>query len=65
MARQDILKDVRELLGEVPGWIDTMPDDLLEHNWRQITWTLGDSALNAQQKALVAFGAAAAVRCPY
>lgn len=65
MAREDIYAEVRELLGDVPGWIDSMPDGLLEQNWRLITWTLGDSALTAQQKALVAFGAASAVRCPY
>ncbi len=65
MARQDILNEVREVLGQVPGWIESMPEDLLEHNWRQISWTLGDGVLDAQQKALVAFGAAAAVRCAY
>ncbi len=65
MAREDILNEARALLGHVPGWIEQMPDDLLEYNWGQFTWTLQDSALNAQQKALVAFGAASAVRCPY
>jgi hypothetical protein len=65
MARQEHLDQVKQMLGSVPGWIDGLPDDQLEHLWPLIVWQLSDTTLTAQQKALVAFGAAGAAHCPY
>ena len=65
MAREDILDQIRQAFGAVPGWLEGLPDPQLEHQWGLISWVLGDSQLTAQQKALVAFGAAGAVHCPY
>jgi hypothetical protein len=65
MARQDILDQISQTLGAVPGWLAGMPDPQLEHQWGLISWVLSDTVLSARDKALVAFGAAAAVHCPY
>ena len=65
MARQDILDQVRQMLGSVPGWVDGLPDGQLEYLWPLIVWQLSDTKLSARDKALVAFGAAGAVHCPY
>jgi hypothetical protein len=65
MARDDALNQMRQTLGDVPDWLAGFPDPLLELIWGQLAWVLSDSELNATQKALVAFGAAAAVHCPY
>ena len=65
MARQDILDHISQTLGAVPGWLAGMPDPQLEHQWGMIAWVLSDSTLSARDKALVSFGAAAAVHCPY
>ena len=65
MTRQEILDQITQTLGSVPGWLGGLPDPQLEHQWGLISWVLSDSALSARDKALVAFGAAAAVHCPY
>lgn len=65
MARQEITAEIQQLLGSVPGWLDGLPDEQLEHFWPLIKWQLSDTKLTVLQKALVAFGAAGAVHCPY
>ncbi len=65
MARQDTLDQISKALGAVPEWLNVLPDHLLEHQWSLLAWALGDSELSAKEKALVSFGAAAAVHCPY
>jgi hypothetical protein len=65
MARQEALDQIKQTMGAVPGWLEGLPDPQLEHQWGLIAWVLGDSQLSARDKALVAFGAAEAVHCPY
>ena len=65
MARSDIMKEITDVLGGVPGWLDSYPDGQLEHAWDSLKWVLGDTRLSAREKALVSFGAAAAVQCQY
>ncbi len=65
MTRQQILEQISETLGSVPGWLGDQPDPHLEHLWGLTAWFLSDSKLTARDKALVAFGAAAAGRCSY
>lgn len=65
MARQDILNEMQEMFGLAPGYLADLPDDQLEQTWPQFKWLLSDTTLTAQQKALVSFGVAAALRCPY
>ena len=65
MARANIMKEATDLLGGVPGWLECFPDGQLEHAWATLKWTLGDTRLTTREKALVSFGAAAAVQCQY
>jgi hypothetical protein len=65
MTRQEILDQVTQTLGSVPGWIDSVQLPQLEHVWGHTLWFLSDSKLSARDKALAAFGAAAAVHCAY
>jgi hypothetical protein len=65
MTRQEIYEQISQTLGAVPGWLDGLPDSQLEHQWSLTAWFLSDSELSARDKALVAFGAAGAVHCPY
>jgi hypothetical protein len=65
MERQDILNQITQALGSVPGWLSGLPDPQLEHQWGLIAWFLSDSKLSARDKALVAFGAASTIHCPY
>jgi alkylhydroperoxidase/carboxymuconolactone decarboxylase family protein YurZ len=53
-------------MGGVPGWLERLSDEQqLASVWGHTLWFLSDSKLTARDKALVAFGAAAANRCPY
>lgn len=65
MARQDTLNEIRQTLGDVPGWLDGMTDGQLDMAWGSLTWVLSDTELSARDKALVSFGAAGAAHCPY
>jgi hypothetical protein len=65
MARQDILNEIEQTLGTAPEWLAGIPDPQLEHQWGLIRWLLSDTQLSSRDKALVAYGAAAAVHCPY
>jgi alkylhydroperoxidase/carboxymuconolactone decarboxylase family protein YurZ len=65
MKRQEILEQVTKAMGTVPDWLGKLPDPQLEHVWGMTAWFLSDSKLSARDKALVAFGAASAVHCPY
>ncbi|MFQ5854240.1 MAG: carboxymuconolactone decarboxylase family protein [Anaerolineae bacterium] len=63
--RQDILNDIEEAFGFVPGWLGDMPDGVLEQYWTNHVWVCNDTALSGRDKALIAFGAAAAIHCGY
>ncbi len=65
MARQEVLDQIQQMLGAVPGWFAGMPDPQLEHQWGLTVWFLSDTKLSGRDKALVAFGAAATAHCVY
>ena len=65
MARQEIVEQVEQDFGLVPGFMAEMPDPVLEQYWTTLNWVLSDTALSARDKALVAFGAATAIHCSY
>jgi AhpD family alkylhydroperoxidase len=64
-VRQEILGEIEEAFGFVPGWLSGMPDAVLEQYWTNHVWVCSDSALSGREKALIAFGAAAAIHCGY
>ncbi|MBE0480031.1 MAG: hypothetical protein IBX68_03525 [Dehalococcoidia bacterium] len=65
MNREEIFRQVKESTGAVPDWLAAFPDSHLEHIWAMISWMSSDSRLTSQEKALIGFGAAASVHCPY
>ena len=65
MSRQEILDQITEMFGMVPDYLGGLPDPQLEHLWGQFVWYLSDTKLSARDKALIGFGASAAVHCPY
>ena len=65
MTRQEILAQIEQTFGSVPEWWGGAPDYVLERWWTEMGWLQTDTALTAGQKALVAFGAAAAIHCEY
>jgi hypothetical protein len=65
MTRQEIYNQIKQAMGSVPGWMEGMPDSVLDQYWATTKWLMTDTGLSARDKALVAFGAASAVHCPY
>jgi AhpD family alkylhydroperoxidase len=64
-TRQENLVDIEGAFGFIPGWLDEMPDEVLDQYWVNHVWVCNDSALPAREKMLIAFGAAAAIHCGY
>jgi hypothetical protein len=65
MNRQEILDQIEQAFGFVPGYFSGAPDAVLAQWWTLLGWVLSDTKLLARDKALVAFGAAAAIHCEY
>jgi hypothetical protein len=65
MSRQEILAQITQAYGFVPGFFAGAPDVVLEQWWSELGWLQSDSALSARDKVLVSFGAAAAIHCEY
>ena len=65
MSRQEILDQITQAFGFVPEHCDKAPDVVLDQFWSLLGWLLSDTKLLGRDKALVAFGAAAAIHCEY
>ena len=65
MNRQEILGQIKQAYGFVPGFFAGAPDVVLEQWWNELGWLQSDTALSARDKVLVAFGAASAIHCEY
>jgi len=66
MSRSDVEQEIRETLGQVPSFFETMPDSTLENEWREFkVFQLSDTALTVREKQLIGYAVAAAIHCPY
>jgi AhpD family alkylhydroperoxidase len=66
MSRTDVEQDIRETLGQIPSFFETMPDSTLENEWREFkVFQLSDTELTAREKHLIGYAVAAAIHCPY
>ncbi|MFC6953286.1 carboxymuconolactone decarboxylase family protein [Halorubellus litoreus] len=58
--------EVEEHLGQVPSFIEALPEAAADHGWGMMRdFQLGETELSGREKALVGLGAAAAIQCPY
>ncbi|MFA9503438.1 carboxymuconolactone decarboxylase family protein [Natrinema sp. H-ect1] len=66
MVSTETRAEVEEYLGQVPRWIDALPESAADHSWEVVRdLLLGETVLEQREKALVALGAASAIQCPY
>jgi AhpD family alkylhydroperoxidase len=66
MSRSDTEDDIRQTLGQVPSFFESMPDATLENEWREFkVFQLSDTVLTAREKQLIGYAVAAAIHCPY
>jgi AhpD family alkylhydroperoxidase len=66
MSRSDTERDIRDTLGQVPSFFETMPDSTLENEWNEFKkFQLQDTELTVREKQLIGYAVAAAIHCPY
>lgn len=66
MSRSDTEREIRETLGRVPSFFESMPDSTLENEWNEFKkFQLTDTALTVREKHLIGYAVAAAIHCPY
>ena len=66
MVSNETRAEIEEYLGQVPSWIEALPEASADHSWMIVRdLQLGESELEQREKALVALGAASAIQCPY
>jgi AhpD family alkylhydroperoxidase len=66
MSRSDVERDIRETLGQIPSFFESMPDSTLENEWNEFkVFQLTDTVLTAREKQLIGYAVAAAIHCPY
>ena len=66
MARADTKADIRETLGLVPGFFESLPDSLLESEWESFkSIELNETAIPNKYKELIGIAVSGATRCRY
>ena len=63
---EDTLRDIRQNLGIVPGFMKGLPKDVLVNEWPSFKkYTLEESEIPAKQRELLGLAVAANIKCPY
>jgi len=66
MVSTDTQTEIEEVLGQVPSWIEALPEASADHSWKIVRdLQLSETELTNREKALVGVGAASAIQCPY
>ncbi len=66
MNRQQVLDDIQQTLGKVPGFIQEMPDDTLEQEWGLFKrFEVQETSIPPKYRELMGLAAAATLHCWY
>lgn len=66
MARSDVHREMKEMFGEVLGFIDLIPDQFIDAEWELIKGVqLGETLIPNKYKELIGLAVAATTRCRY
>ena len=66
MARTDVHREMKELFGEVIGFIDLIPDEYIDSEWDLIKRVqFGETLIPNKYKELIGLSVAAVTRCRY
>jgi AhpD family alkylhydroperoxidase len=66
MNRQQVIDEIKETLGKVPGFIQSLPDETLEHEWGLFKrFELEETSIPNKYKQLMGITAAATLHCWY
>lgn len=63
---QETLTDIEETIGSVPGFMETVPEDAMIHEWPVFKqYVLGESDIPPKYRELIELAVAATLKCPY
>ena len=66
MARTDVQREMKELFGEVIGFVDLIPDEFIDSEWDLIKRVqFGETLIPNKYKELIGLSVAAVTRCRY
>lgn len=66
MARTDVQREMKEMFGEVIGFVDLIPDQYIDAEWDLIKQVqLGETLIPNKYKELIGLAVAAVTRCRY
>ena len=66
MARTDVQREMKEMFGEVIGFVDLIPDQFIDAEWELLKGVqLGETLIPNKYKELIGVGVAAATKCRY
>ena len=66
MSKQEIYSEIRQALGQVPGFFESIPEDSLEAEWKMFKrFELLPSSLPPKTRELIGVAVAAAEHCWY
>jgi len=64
--RQEIYKEIEQMMGLVPSFFKAMPDSALESEWRLFNLVqVEETPIPAKYRELIGSAVAATLRCPY
>lgn len=65
-SRQEILNEVEETLGLVPGWVESQPEQALDGFWTLFRdYYLAETKIPNKYKELIGLGVSGATKCRY
>lgn len=66
MARTDVQREMKEMFGEVIGFVDLIPDEFIDAEWDLIKRVqFGETLIPNKYKELIGLAVSAATRCRY
>ena len=66
MARTEVQREMKEMFGEVIGFVDLIPDQYIDSEWDLIKRVqFGETLIPNKYKELIGLAVAAATRCRY
>ena len=66
MARTDVHREMKEMFGEVIGFVDLIPDEFVDSEWDVMKrLQFGETLIPNKYKELIALAVAATTRCRY
>lgn len=66
MAREDVHREMKEMLGTVVSFIDEVPDEFIDSEWDLVKrFQLGETLIPNKYKELIGLAISATTRCRY